>query len=192
MSTRDKLNKLISQHTHYTQCVETETLSLSRLKERERDILTAQNVVQTVAESIQEQAHKRIANLVTKCLHAVYGDSDDAYDFQIKFEQKRGKTEASLLFVRNGNEIEPTTGSGGGPIDVAAFALRLACIMLSQPNRRKLLVIDEGFRMVSSVRSPAIRQLLTTLATELGFQFVLVTHNNNLQTGSILEIDKGN
>lgn len=146
----------------------------------------AREIVQFVSEQIQQQAHQKIAGIVTRCLHTVFGD--DAYEFKIIFEQKRGKTEARLVFTRDNAEIDPLTASGGGVIDVAAFALRLTCLILSQPLRRRLLILDEPFRFLSIDYHPAMRQLLISLAEEMDMQFIIVTHTQGLCIGKVVEI----
>ena len=146
----------------------------------------AQGILQTVAQKIQAKAHERIASVVSRCLEAVFGP--DAYEFQIFFERKRGKTEARLAFVRDGKEHDPLDSSGGGVVDVAAFALRLACLTLALPRRRRLLVIDEPFKMVSAAYRPAVRQLVQVLAKEMGMQFVIVSHSKEFMIGKVIEI----
>jgi len=90
---------------------------LMKAEEALVNLETAQEIVQTVAQSIQQQIHTRIADVVSRCLSAVF---DEPYEFRIIFEQKRGKTEARLIFVRDEQEIDPMTAAGGGVIDVAA------------------------------------------------------------------------
>lgn len=141
--------------------------------------------VQAVAHVVQQETHTAIASVVTRCLQAVF---PDPYEFQILFEERRGRTEARLVFVRDGEAVSPLDSSGGGVVDVAAFALRLACLMLAQPARRRLVVLDEPFKFVSADYLPAVRQLLEDLAAELGVQFVMVTHLEELCCGKIVEI----
>jgi ABC-type sulfate/molybdate transport systems ATPase subunit len=63
---------------------------------------------------------------------------------------------------------------GGGVIDVAAFALRLACVMLSRPKSRKMLILDEPLKNVRGVENRRrVRGMLLELAERMGFQFVL-------------------
>jgi hypothetical protein len=76
-------------------------------------------ILQVVVSSIQNEVHKEISNIVTRCLQAVF--SDDSYTFKIVFEYKRGRTEARLLFERDGQEFDPLSSTGGGVVDVAAF-----------------------------------------------------------------------
>jgi DNA repair exonuclease SbcCD ATPase subunit len=148
----------------------------------------ALSVAQSAAQHIQTLAHDRIASLVTQCLKAVFGAG--AYEFKILFDKKRGHTEARLVFVRGGREVDPAGASGGGAVDVAAFALRLSCLMTHRPPLRKLLVLDEPFRCLSEEYKPAARLLLEKLSVELGVQFVIVTHDKEFKIGTVVEIRK--
>ena len=103
----------------------------------------AQSIVQCIAQAIQQRAHEKIARIVTRSMAVVF---DEPYEFRIDFDRKRGKTEARMVFVRDGMELDdPLNEVGGGVIDVASLALRLACVMLSKPPRRRLIVLDEPF-----------------------------------------------
>lgn len=145
----------------------------------------AQKIVQTVAETVQEQAHNRIAGVVSRCLATVF---DAPYEFKIKFERSRGHTEARLLFVRDGLDVDPITSAGGGVVDVAAFALRVSCLMLKRPAARRVLILDEPFRFVSEDYRPRVAQMLEDLSTELSIQFIMVTHIKELCVGKVIEI----
>ena len=147
----------------------------------------AQKILQAAAEAVQQQAHRRLASVVTRCLKAVFGE-EDAYEFRIRFEQKRGKTEAQLLFARDGMEVDPVDAAGGGVIDVAAFALRTACLLLTVPPKRRLLVLDEPFKMLSRTYRARVRQLLITLAEEMSLQIIMVTHSEELIAGKVVEL----
>ncbi len=168
------------------QQVKEERQRLSAARDKVEYTTQAQKLVQEVAEAVQQSAHRSIASVVTRCLEAVFGE--EAYEFRIAFSQKRGKTEADLVFVRDGKELDPTSSAGGGVIDVASFALRLACLMLSRPSRRRLLVLDEPMRMLSSDHHAAVRTMLLELATELDTQFIMVTHHSGLRAGKVIEL----
>lgn len=148
----------------------------------------AQVFIQEVAARVQQAAHVQISGLVTRCLAAVGAP----YTFEIKFDKKRGKTEARPVFIdRAGHELEPTDGVGGGFLDVAAFGLRLAEVLMQQPPSRRLLILDEPFKF-PSVRDglrDRVRELLTALADDLGFQFVIVTHDAHLEAGTVVNLD---
>lgn len=183
---RGKLNNLIQQRNYARTKVKEEKEKLREAKENLSDSLTARKILQQAAELVQVSAHKKISSVVTRCLRTVFGPQ--AYEFRIKFEQKRGKTGARLLFVRNGLEIDPRTAAGGGVLDVASFALRLSCLVLAKPYKRRLLVVDEPFKMLDSDKVPIVRELLLTLAKEMKIQIVMVTHNEELKCGKVIEV----
>lgn len=145
----------------------------------------AQTVLQTVAASVQAQAHQKIAAVVSHCLQTVF---DEPYQFKIHFDRKRGRTEARLVFIREGVEFDPLTSTGGGAVDVAAFALRCACLMLSKPARRRFLLLDEPFRFVSAEYGERVALMLVELSKELGIQFVMVTHKDELVQGTVIRL----
>lgn len=146
----------------------------------------AQNVLQNVAEQVQRLTHDRLSGLVTSCLRAIFGD--DAYSFTIEFEKKRGRTEAVLRFTKQGEEIDPMSASGGGVIDVASFALRVAALLLSKPPLRRVLCLDEPWKHLSADYRPKVRVLVEKLSEELGVQFLIVTHSSDFEMGEVVEL----
>lgn len=151
-----------------------------------KDLENARAFLQRAATHVQEQTHQQLASLVSRCLAAVF---DNPYELRITFVQRRGKTEAELWFYRDGMCVDPLESAGGGVIDVAAFALRIAALAMSRPSLRPVLIMDEPFRFVSRDRRPRVRQLLESLSTELGIQFIIVTHHPELYCGNVLEVD---
>jgi len=145
----------------------------------------AQNTLQHLAQGVQQQAHARISEVVTKCLTAVF---DDPYQFRIDFDRKRGKTEARLVFTRDGMDVDPLTASGGGMIDVASFALRVACRALHRPRLSPVLVLDEPFKFVSESYRDNVRRMLIEISDSLGVQIIMVTHIRELEVGNVVEI----
>ncbi|QDP54809.1 MAG: hypothetical protein Unbinned3891contig1000_7 [Prokaryotic dsDNA virus sp.] len=143
----------------------------------------SQQILQALCQQVQHQAHNRICSVVSTCLSTVF---DNPYTFHINFEQKRGRTEAELVFKRKGLEVDPMTATGGGMVDVAAFALRVSCLMLHQPPLSRVLVLDEPFRFVSGEFQDNVRTMMQELAEELGIQFVMVTHNRAYETGKLV------
>jgi DNA repair exonuclease SbcCD ATPase subunit len=182
---RKKLSSTLMKHKLICNSIAVEKAAIAKGRQEESEILSAQSIVQTVAESVQQQAHTRIAKLVSKCLYAIY--QEDAYEFVIEFDRKRGKTEANLTFVKNTHRIDPR--ECGGQLDIASLALRLSCLMLSRPSKRRILFLDEPCRFVDKYRIENVRTLLLTLAKEMDFQIVLTTHNVALQTGKVVEIE---
>lgn len=162
-----------------------EEVALAQALAETSAVREAVDVAQRLAQTVQQQAHNRIARVVTRCLEAVF---DDAYEFKMEFDRKRGKTEGRLVFIRDGNEVDPLTAAGGGVVDVAAFACRLAFIMLAKPRPRRVMVLDEPFKFVWAGYIPRVRMMLEGLADELGMQFIIVTHIDALRTGTVYEV----
>ena len=148
----------------------------------------ARDIVQHAAQTVQENVHKQISVVVTKCLAAVFGAN--AYEFRIVFERKRNRTEARLVFTRDGNEYDPVDSTGGGCVSVAAFALRLACLLAKRPQPRKFICLDEAFAMVSRQYVPAVRTMLEVVCAEMGVQIVQVSHVPGLEAGTVIDLSR--
>jgi DNA repair exonuclease SbcCD ATPase subunit len=148
-------------------------------------MVKGQKIVQDVAQSIQTIVHQRIAEVVTKCLAAVF---DEPYQFHIDFVRKRGKTEAELYFTREGMRVDPNDAAGGGVGDVAAFGLRLICLILMQPRRRLLIILDEPFKHLGAEHHGRCKSMMLNLSKELNFQFLIVTHEEGLMAGKIVRM----
>lgn len=137
--------------------------------------------VQSIILGFQAATHDRLAAVVTKCLKLVFGD--DAYSFAIRFE---GKGKVRFCFERGGEAFDPDDQVGGGVLDVAAFALRIAALTaLSLSN---VLVLDEPFRFVSKEYRPHVAALLDTVSREFGVQIIQVTHAKELVAGEVVTI----
>lgn len=167
--------------------VQLEEQALTEVHQDLQDTQAAQEIIQHLAQEIQQQACGRIAALATNCLRAVF--EREAYAVKIDFRRLRGKTEAEVYFARGGHRIVPLMASGGGPVDVASFALRLAAVLLSRPPLRRILCLDEPFRFVSENYRPAVRVLLERLATEQVTQIIMITHDRELACGDIIELE---
>lgn len=145
----------------------------------------AQEIIQLVAQAVQQTTHERVAGVVSKCLAAVF---PEPYEFKIHFERKRGKTEARPVLVRGGRELSPLDGVGGGVLDVTAFALRVVSITATVPKIRPLLVLDEPMKNLSRQYQPAAAEMVQALSKEFGIQFVIVTHNDAFRIGKVIEV----
>lgn len=158
-----------------------------RLKKEEAEhIEKARIIAQLVAQATQSELEYKIASIVTAALETVF---PEPYEFVIKFDIKRGRTEAILSLKQNNMEIDPMTGTGGGVVDVASFALRLACYLISTPRGQNTIIMDEPFRFVSTDLQPKVGELLQEMSQKLGIQFIMVTHENELKEYADLLIE---
>lgn len=142
-----------------------------QLLTRKRLTEEARAVFQQVAVQTQTGIQAHLEGLVSAALSAVF---EDPYEFRAIFELKRNKAECRLVFSDGEEEYDPMSSSGGGPIDVAAFALKLAIHGLLR--NRPVLLLDEPMKFVSRDRVPFAADLVRALNRKLGIQIILVTH----------------
>lgn len=128
-------------------------------------------LVQTVAQKTQEQLTLHIQDVVNTALDTCFPDE---YEFRLVFEIKRNKTEARLVFYKNGFEIDPMEASGGGVVDVASFALRIAAWSLGKTDNT--ICLDEPMKFLSRDLQPRAGEILKEISTKLGIQFIMVSH----------------
>lgn len=186
LTVRNKVNKLLLEKEFASKQITNEKTALEICKEKIKDALEAQNIFQFNAEAIQTKAHAQISAVVTKSLRIVFGPN---HSFKIEFRRARGKTEAELVFLKNGEEFDPKEECGGGLIDVAAFALRLSCLMLSRPRLRRIIISDEPFKFVNGEEyQEKVGNLIQILAEEMKVQFLIVSDDSWLKVGHVVEL----
>lgn len=127
--------------------------------------------VQEVAQLTQAQLTVHIQDVVNTALDTCFPGE---YEFKLIFEIKRNKTEARLVFLKNGFEIDPMEASGGGVVDVAAFALRIAAWSLGTTDN--VICLDEPMKFLSRDLQPRAGEILKEISTKLGIQFIMVSH----------------
>ena len=147
--------------------------NLKDLKKKQNHSEKALLILQKIAKETQQILEYRISEIATLALEAVF---PNPYKVRLKYEIKRNKTEAALLFERNGNLCDPLDESGGGAVDVAAFALKIALWSLQNPRSDNTIILDEPFKMLSKKFIPKAGQMLKELSQRLGLQLIMVTH----------------
>ena len=121
----------------------------------------------------QQTLQFHISDITSLALEAVF---PDPYALQVEFIQRRNKTECDLYFVRDGEKVDPLSASGGGAVDVAAFALRIASWSMTKPRTRNVIILDEPLRFLSANLQERASSMIKELSDKLGIQFIVVTH----------------
>lgn len=181
-----KIESLESEYRASRKRVKQIKESIRDTKEELKHVSEAQTVLETVASLVQRNWYLQLGSIVSRCLKAVFGE--DAYEFKLVFKQLANRTEVEFLLQRDQQDFDPMGSTGGGVVDVAAFALRVAAQMLSVQGERCLLVLDEPFRFVSATYRPSVRLLLEKLTEEFSVQIIMVTHMEELETGKVVKI----
>lgn len=148
--------------------------TLDNLNKRIKLLEQAQAFLQKVAQDTQSQLKFQIEDIVNLALETCFPNE---YEFQLQFNIARGKTDAELVFLsqKTGRAIDPMNASGGGVVDLTAFALRIASYALEQ-NVDNVIILDEPFRFISRDLQARAGEILKTLSKKLGLQILMVTH----------------
>lgn len=141
----------------------------------------AREIIREVGLKTQEELSYHISDITSLALEAVF---DDPYELVAEFVQRRNKTECDLYFARDEMKVDPITASGGGAVDVASFALRIAAWSMMVPRRRNVIILDEPMRFLSEDRQEQASLMIKELSTRLGLQFIIITHEQNLATSA--------
>lgn len=183
---RELVNKHLGKYRHLKERITEELAARDEADQHVANVEAAQAATQVVAQAVQQKAHTKIAGIVSHCLEAVF---EDPYQFRINFDKKRGKTEARLTFIRNERELDPKRQAGYGAMDVGALGLRLACLMLGHPPKRRLLVVDEPFRNLQPLaRRERAQAMLWTLSKDMKIQTIMSTNIPGLETGKVIQV----
>jgi ABC-type dipeptide/oligopeptide/nickel transport system ATPase subunit len=186
LSEVEEIERLKSKIRHLETSVAEARQNLKEAQQNLEHAKKAQAILQSLAQQVQNLVHAKIATVVSSCLASVF---EDPYKFKILFEQKRGRTEARLVFERDGLMVDPVRASGGGVVDIASFALRVSSLLLHRPPLSRVVVLDEPFRFVSQHYQENVRLMLEELVKDLQLQMVMVTHNPTYAAGKVVEID---
>ena len=181
---RKNLERLKGKRDQLQEQIKNETVDIKKLRHEKIDIDKAQVIIQIVAQQTQQQLEYCISNVVSLALSSVF--PINPYEFVVRFEIRRGRTEADLFFKRNGELIHPLSSSGGGAIDIASFALRVT--MWSMNKTRNTLWLDEPFKHLKGreANRRAI-QMVKEISDNLDLQIVMVSD----ERVAIEDIEKG-
>ena len=137
----------------------------------------AREVIREVGLKTQQQLSFHISDIASLALDAVF---DDPYELLAEFVQRRNKTECDLFFVRDNERMDPLSASGGGAVDVATFALRIASWSMQRPKSRNTIILDEPMRFLSVDHQEKASAMIKQISERLGIQFIIITHEPTL------------
>ena len=137
------------------------------------------------------RTEERVSSLITHGLAAVF--SDDSISVSVETTTKRDTAHMRFLLRQGGIELgNLIDGTGGSIVSVFSFLFRVVVTMHEQPPLRRVMLMDETFRMIAPDHMPALGSLLRELSDRLGFQFVLVSHEQELLDAAdvVIEVTK--
>ena len=152
----------------------------SQIESLEQDLIDheeAREVMRQVALETQAKLQYHIGDVTSMAMEAVF---DDPYMVQVEFVQRRNKTECDIHFVKEGEQMDPMSSSGGGPVNVASFALRVASWSMDETRTRNTIILDEPFKNVSVDLQERASLVVKEISQKLGVQFIIITHQPTL------------
>jgi DNA repair exonuclease SbcCD ATPase subunit len=174
---RSKLDQQKGQKIQLLSQIENAQLAIKKNKRALRNHEQAREVIREAGLKTQESLSFHISEITSLALEAVF---DEPYTLEVDFVQRRNKTECDLFFLRDGERVNPMDASGGGAVDVAAFALRIASWSMSHPRNRNTIILDEPLKNLDEERIEKGSNMLKEVSEKLGIQFIIVTHEKAL------------
>lgn len=133
----------------------------------------AREIIREAGLKTQQELQIHISDITSLALDAVF---DNPYQLVAEFVQRRNKTECDLYFFRDGERTDPLSATGGGVVDVASFALRIASWSMQTPRSSNTIILDEPFKHLSTNYQENASEMIKELSKKLGIQFIIVTH----------------
>lgn len=173
-------NKLEQQKGQYARVKRTVAETEDKIKRLSKDLKQhekAREIIRIVGLETQKQLQYHIEDITSLALESVF---DDPYELIVEFVERRNKTECDLFFMRGKSKMNPLSASGGGTVDVAAFALRVASWSMEHPKLRNTIILDEPLRFLSQDHQEKASIMIKEISDKLGIQFIIITHESTL------------
>jgi len=176
MTVKDIRTQLDQRKGRKNEIEELVTSLTEHIKEQKRSLRRheqAREIIKEVGLKTQQELQYHISDITSLALEAVF---PDPYELVAEFVERRNKSECDLYFTRDGNKVDPIDASGGGAVDIASFALRVASWSMQTPRSRPTIILDEPFRFLSEQYKEPASMMVKELSQKLGLQFIIITH----------------
>lgn len=174
---RSEIDKRKGNKEQLEKDIESLQIKIRENRKHLKNLDEARTIIQIVGQEIQKQLKFHISDIASLALDSIFSDP---YKLVLNFQTKRNKTECEILFERNGAAMKPKDSSGGGSVDIAAFALRIASWAMQRPRSRPTIILDEPFKNISVVYREDASSMIKEISKRLGVQFIIVTHMTEL------------
>jgi DNA repair exonuclease SbcCD ATPase subunit len=189
LSLRQRLEYKKGQRDRLQESIDRLDEQISSDKKTARRHEMALEIVKRVGLETQKQLEYYLSEQVSLAMEAVF---DDPYRLRVKFQEKRGKTEAEIFFCRRDMELPPNGFTGGGAIDIGSLALRIAYLSMRQDRKvRPFLLLDEPFsRLKGENANKRALAIIQEISRNLGLQIIMVSDERVPREDIISNADK--
>jgi hypothetical protein len=138
----------------------------------------ARIIIQEVASQTQKHIEIQISTLVSSCLAAIF---PEPYEFQLRFVKRRNKTEADLVFIKNGKESDDILFVGGGGVADVAANIAFPLAIWSIKKTRNTMLLDEPSKFIHSPEyQERASQLIKEVSDKLKLQFIIISDQSSM------------
>ena len=169
----EKLQQKKGRKIELEDSIEQLITKIKKSKRYQKHLEKSHEILKQVGLETQQQLIYHISDVTSVALESVF---DEPYRIVLDFVERRGKNECDILFEKDGVKMDPMTSSGGGVIDLTAFALRIASWSMQIPVTRSIIILDEPFKHLSKNLHDRASEMIKMLADKLGLQFIIITH----------------
>lgn len=124
---------------------------------------------------VREGARQSFENIITTALNHIIGED---YKFVMAFGRRGNQQEVDFNVQSNSLKLplDPMDTSGGGVIDIVAFALRVATLELHRPRIDGPILLDETFKHLSQGHLDAAADFMNAVSKKTSRQIIMVSH----------------
>jgi len=176
---RQKVEQTKGRRIELEDSIELLSHKIKKEKRQQKYLEQAHEILKQVGLETQQQLVYHVSDVTSIALESVF---DEPYKVKLDFVERRGKTECDILFEKDGAISDPLTASGGGVVDLASFALRIASWSMKVPQNRSIIILDEPFKHLDKTLHPRASEMIKMLADKLDIQFIIITHEQSMGT----------
>ena len=173
---RSKLNELKGQRNQISKLLNEEVERNSKLSQDILDAELASDIIYEVAKDTQKRLSFRIENMVNSAMEYAM---DNPYSFYMDWDISNNSTQCNLLYLRNGQPLDPLKDGEGTGADIVSTALRFALWSLPEKKSSPLFILDENFKHVSKGMRANATSFLSKMCDSMGIQIITISHNSD-------------
>lgn len=141
--------------------------------------MEVKSAINKIVEILHQKLKFRIESLVNKILKYIY--AEQKIEFQLKVEEKRGRTEFAPVILAEGIERNPEDDEAGGAVDLISLGMRIIFSFLQKKKSRPVFILDEPLKFIGSGEMmERAGQMLKEISELFHIQFIIVTHDEEL------------
>ena len=156
-------------------------VDVKKIRSHRNTILLSRDILSKIAKLKREETTQKIEKIVSHGLQSVLKDS--SVQFKIIEHQTEKNINYKFALEGKGYTSEDIRNEkGGGVQNLVSFILTVILSLMLDSNQTRFFVFDEKFAQLSRNYLPAAGSLMRELADRLGCQFLLVSHQTELES----------